>query len=115
MERVVAENPLTEVREEVFDGEVVKNRRLPISWEEAEGVVRGLDGERLRLEFLTPAFVKFRGRVSPEAPSFQALVQALSLRIPMLSAVHCGEVWREDFKAMVERAGEVETIADETT
>ncbi|CAN5169110.1 CRISPR system precrRNA processing endoribonuclease RAMP protein Cas6 [soil metagenome] len=115
LERVVAENPLAGTREEVFDGGVVKNRRLPVSWEEAEGAVRGLDGERLRLEFLTPAFVKFRGRVSPEAPSFQALVQALSLRIPMLSAVHCGEVWREDFKAMVERAGEVETIADETT
>ena len=59
--------------------------------------------------------MKFRGEVSPEAPSFQPLVQALFLRIPMLSAVHRGEVWREDFKAMVERAGEVETIADETT
>jgi hypothetical protein len=29
--------------------------------------------------------------------------------------VHCGEVWHEDFKAMVERVREVETIADETT
>jgi hypothetical protein len=29
--------------------------------------------------------------------------------------VQCGEVWHEDFKAMVERVREVETIADETT
>jgi len=32
----------------------------------------------------------------------------------MLSAVHCGEVWREDFRAQVERAAEVETLRDET-
>lgn len=115
LERVVAENPLAGTREEVFDGEVAKNRRLPVSWEDAQDAARGLDGERLRLEFLTPAFVKFRGEVSPEAPPFAALVQALLIRIPMLSAMHCGEVWREDFRAMVERAREVETVRDETT
>ena len=74
-----------------------------------------MDGERVRLEFLTPAFVKFRGEVSPEAPPFAALVQNLLIRLPMLSAIHCGEVWQEDFKALVARAGEVETIRDETT
>ncbi len=115
LERVTAQNPLVGTREEIFDGEVAKNRRLPVSWEDAQSAARGLDGERLRLEFLTPTFVKFRGKVSPEAPSFQALVQALCLRIPWLSAVHCGEVWREDFRAMVERAREVETVSDETT
>ncbi|MBA3472172.1 MAG: CRISPR system precrRNA processing endoribonuclease RAMP protein Cas6 [Rubrobacter sp.] len=115
LERVTAQNPLVGTREEIFDGEVAKNRRLPVSWEDAQNAARGLDGERLRLEFLTPTFVKFRGEVSPEAPSFQALVQALCLRIPWLSAVHCGEVWREDFRAMVERAGEVETVSDGTT
>ena len=62
-----------------------------------------------------PAFVKFRGEVSPEAPSFAALVQNLLIRLPMLSAVHCGEIWREDFRALVERANEVETVRDETT
>jgi hypothetical protein len=115
LERVVARNPLAGTREEVFDGEVVKNRRLPTVWKDAVSAARGLDGERVRLEFLTPAFVKFRGRVSPEAPPFAALVQALLIRVPMLSAVHCGETWREDFKAMVARAGEVETARDETT
>ncbi len=115
LERVVAENPLAGTREEVFDGEVARNLRLPVSWEDAEAAARALNGERLRVEFLTPAFVKFRGEVSPEAPPFAALVQALLIRVPMLSAVHCGEVWREDFKAMVARAGEVETVSDETT
>jgi CRISPR/Cas system endoribonuclease Cas6 (RAMP superfamily) len=33
----------------------------------------------------------------------------------MLSAFHCGEIWREDFRALVGRAGEVEMILDETT
>jgi hypothetical protein len=67
------------------------------------------------LEFLTPTFVKFRGSVSPEAPLFAALVQALLIRIPMLSAVHCGKVWREDFRTVVERARQVETVRDGTT
>jgi len=115
LERVVARNPLTGAREEVYDGKMVRNQRVPIVWKEAEAVARSLDSERLRVEFLTPAFVKFRGEVSPEAPSFAALVQALLIRVPMLSAVHCGEVWRQDFRGMVERAGEVETISDGTT
>ncbi|MEW6635435.1 MAG: CRISPR system precrRNA processing endoribonuclease RAMP protein Cas6 [Actinomycetota bacterium] len=114
LERVVAENPLSGAREEVFDGEVARNRRLPVRWEDAAEAAKRLDGERLRVEFMTPTFVKFRGAVSPEAPSFAALVQGLLIRVPMLSAVHCGELWREDFKALVARAGEVETVRDET-
>jgi hypothetical protein len=111
---VVAKNPLVGTREEIFDGEVVKNRKLPTVWENAVGAARKLERERVRLEFLTPTFVKFKGRVSPEAPTFAALVQAPLIRIPMLCAVHCGEVWQEDFKAMVARAGEVKTVRDET-
>jgi hypothetical protein len=115
LENIVASNPLTGSDEEVFDGETVKNRRLPTSWEDAVQAARRLEGERLQVEFLTPAFVKFRGEVSPEAPPFAALVQSLLIRLPMLSAVHCGEIWREDFRALVGRAGEVETVRDETT
>ncbi len=115
LEQVVANNPLAGTREEVFDGEVARNRRLPTAWEDAERAAQELDGERLRLEFVTPTFVKFKGGVSPEAPSFAALVQALLIRIPMLSAVHCGEVWREDFGALVKAAAEVEMFRDETT
>ncbi len=115
LERVVAKNPLVGTREEIFDGEVVKNRRLAIIWENAVSAAQKLSGERARFEFLTPTFVKFKGEVSPDVPPFAALVQALLIRIPMLSAVHCGEVWRGDFKALVEHAGEVKTVRDETT
>lgn len=115
LERVVAENPLSGTREEIFDGETVRNRRLPVVWEDAVSASQTLNGERIRLEFLTPTFVKFGGNVSPEAPSFAALIQALLIRIPMLSAIHCGEVWREDFKGLVARAGEVEIVRDQTT
>lgn len=115
LENIMARNPLTGVNKEVFDGETVKNRRLPTGWEDAVEAARGFEGERLQLEFLTPTFVKFRGEVSPEAPSFAALVQGLLIRLPMLSAVHCGEVWREDFRDLVGRAGAVETVRDETT
>ena len=76
----MAKNPLLGEREEIFDDEVVKNRRPPAVWENAVNVARGLDGEHLRLEFLTPRFVKFKGRVSAEEPPFAALVQALPIR-----------------------------------
>jgi CRISPR-associated endoribonuclease Cas6 len=115
LERMIAENPLSGTREEVFDGELVKNRRLPTSWEDAASAARKMDGTRMRLEFLTPTFVKYKGKICVEAPPFAALVQNLLIRIPMLSAVHCGEVWQEDFKSLVARAGEVETVTDETT
>lgn len=115
LERVAARNPMVGTREKIFDGEMVRNKRLPVVWEDAVNAVSTLDGERLRLEFLTPAFVKFRGHVSSEAPSFAALVQALLIRVPMLSAMHCGEVWHEDFRVLVEKAAEVEVLRDETT
>jgi hypothetical protein len=115
LERAMAENPLSGTREEVYDGEMVKNRRLPTSWSDAASAARKMDGDRVSVEFLTPTFVKFTGRVCVEAPPFAALVQKLLIRIPMLSAVHCGEVWQEDFKALVARAREVETVTDETT
>lgn len=115
LERVEAKNPLSGTREQVFDGETARNRRLPAVWEDAVSMARSLDGERARLEFLTPTFVKFGGAVSPEAPSFAALAQALLIRIPMLSAMHCGEVWREDFRELVARSREIETVRDTTT
>lgn len=114
LERVVAKNPLTGDEEEVYDGEVARNRRLPALWGDAEAAAGEIGGKRLRVEFLTPTMIKYRGEVSPKAPSFAALVQALLIRVPMLSAVHCGDLWREDFKAMVRRAGEVETVRDDT-
>jgi hypothetical protein len=100
LERVVAKNPLIGTQEKIFDGEVVRNRQVPTVWEDAINASRNLEGNHVRLEFLTPTFVKFQGNVSSEAPSFAALVQALLIRIPMLSAVHCGEAWCEGFKAL---------------
>jgi len=69
----------------------------------------------VRLEFVTPTFVRIEGGISPNAPSFAALVQHLLIRIAMVSAVHCGEVWQEDFKALVARAREVETVRHSST
>jgi hypothetical protein len=45
LERVVAKNPLAGTREEIFDGETVRNRRMPVLWEDAVGVARRLEGE----------------------------------------------------------------------
>lgn len=115
LESVVAKNPFSAGRSEIFDGDIVKNERLPVTWEDAKNAAGTMNPERLRIEFLTPTFVKFRGEVSPEAPSFAALVQSLLIRIPMLSAVHCGEIWDADFRSLVERARDVKTVRDHTT
>lgn len=115
LEDISAGNPLAGTQEQIFDGEVARNRKLPTVWEDAVSVAEKLDGERLKLKFLTPAFVKFKGDVSPEAPPFAALVQNLLIRIPMLSAMHCDNVWQEDFKGLVSKAAEVETARDDTT
>jgi len=113
LERIVARNPFSGECEEVFDGEVARNRRLPVTWEDAAREAERLEGERVRVEFLTPTQVRFRGEVAAGAPPFAALAQALLIRIPMLSAVHCGRLWREDFRARVERARAVRTVRDE--
>lgn len=114
LERVVAKNPLSGESSDLFDGDVVRNERLPVVWEDAERAAETMDPDRLKINFLTPTFVKFKGDVAPEAPPFAALVQSLLIRIPMLSAAHCGNIWREDFKALVGRAGEVRTVRDHT-
>jgi hypothetical protein len=115
LERIVARNPFSGERAEVFDGEVARNRRLPVTWEDAAREAGKLDRERVRVEFLTPTQVRFRGEVASWAPPFAGLAQALLIRIPMLAAVHCGELWREDFRALVERARAVKTVRDETS
>lgn len=115
LEQVVAKNPLTREREEIYNGEVVRNKRLPVLWADTEAVAKNLNNEQLRVEFLTPTQIKFRDKVSPEAPSFAALMQGLLIRIPMLSAIHCEEIWHEDFQGLVERAAKVETLQDHTT
>lgn len=115
LERVVARNPLSGESSEVFDGDVVRNVRLPVSWDDAERAAEAMDPDRLKINFLTPTFVKFKGEVAPEAPPFAALIQSLLIRLPMLSAVHCGEMWQEDFRSLVAQAGEVKTVRDHTT
>lgn len=115
LERIVATKPLSGERAEVFDGEVVRNRSLPTRWEDAVEAARGMEAERSGVEFLTPTFVKYRGRVQPKAPAFAALVQSLLIRLPMLSAVHCGEAWEGDFRSLVARAGEIRTVRDHTS
>ena len=95
LERMIVENPFSGTREEIFDGEMVKNRRMPTSWNDAASAARRMDGDPGAPGVRDPTFIRFKGEVSPEAPSFAAVVQNLLIRIPMLSAVHCGEVWQE--------------------
>jgi hypothetical protein len=50
LERVTAQNPLVGTREEIFDGEVAKNRRLPVSWEDAQSSAVKFPGDENQRE-----------------------------------------------------------------
>lgn len=115
LEEIVADNPLSGEREEVFDGETARNVRLPTKWEDAREAARSFEGDGVGVEFLTPAQVKFRGEVSSDAPSFAALVQNLLIRLPMLSVIHCGGEPLKDARGLVERAGGVRMAEDYTS
>ena len=53
-------------RKEVFDGEMVKNRKLPTCWDDAASAAWNMDGTRVRLEFVTPTFIRFKERSLPK-------------------------------------------------
>ena len=57
----------------------------------------------LHLSFLTPARLKFDGRLSPEL-EFHILIRNLLRRISLLSYFHCGEELDLDFKGLIERS-----------
>lgn len=73
-----------------------------------------LPADRLSLEFLTPARLKHQGQWVGEGPSLAVLIKALLNRVSSLSYFHCGQIFETDFKGMIERASQVQTVRVET-
>lgn len=66
----------------------------------------------LRLRFLTPVRIKYNESLTDQLP-FHVLTRNLLRRISALSYFHCGERLDWDFKGLIERAKEVETLSSD--
>ena len=65
LEGVEAKNPLVGTREEIFDGEVVKNRRMPTIWGDAISAAQKLNGNGSASNSLHPPSSSSRERSLP--------------------------------------------------
>jgi hypothetical protein len=99
--------------ERVFDGEKVYNRFETVRSMEPSG--DGVSGtvEELVIDFRTMTRLKQGGNYA-ESPEFGVLLRALFRRISALQYFYCGERLELDFSGMLERAGEVKLMENET-
>jgi hypothetical protein len=66
---------------------------------------------RLKLELVTPLRLKTGGEFLQTAPPFAVLLGALLRRLESLSFFYCGGSLALDYRALLERAREVQTVA----
>lgn len=77
-----------------------------ISFSEILDEAKGYPTDRLNIDFITPTRMKFNKKCVL-VPEFHILIRSLLQRVSSLSYFHCGEELSLDFKAMINRAGEV--------
>ncbi|MDI6759914.1 MAG: CRISPR system precrRNA processing endoribonuclease RAMP protein Cas6 [Candidatus Brocadiaceae bacterium] len=66
----------------------------------------------LGLRFLTPTRLRYEGSLTDQLP-FHVLIRNLLRRISALSYFHCGQRLDWDFKGLIEKAKEVETLSSD--
>ncbi len=90
-----------------FSGdEMIINEPSEINFEDAKRRASLLPQDKVILEFLTPARIKFRGSLYSEF-LFRPLFQRLIGRISSLLYFHCREKLDLDFKGLIERADKI--------
>ena len=118
LEEIAVVNPLTGVSTVVYQGRdrVVRPRDLSVA---AEDIWRRaadypLDGlRRIEVIFLTPTRVTYEG-ASIRAPEFHAVVRSLLRRVSSLCYFYHGFAYEADFPGIIQRAGEVRLVRNET-
>lgn len=78
-----------------------------------ERMAMELPAERLQITFKTMTRLKTRDNLAVK-PSFEALVRALLRRISSLAYFHHGVALEVDYRGLIERAGEVRVVEDDT-
>lgn len=74
--------------------------------------VRSEHADTLRLQFLTPARIRYNGSLTDQL-TFNVLFRNLLRRISTLSYFHCGNRLDWDFKGLIEKAATVETASSD--
>jgi hypothetical protein len=111
LKQVWARDPLGPWETLIYHGpsDALRNAEMTASSAEIEGVAAALPDHELSVRFLTPTCLKHAGEMARE-PAFHVLVRALLRRVSSLCYFHCGERWETDYKGLVARAQEVETV-----
>ena len=115
LQTVEAVHPLTGERAPVYsaEDEMVQDSDLGVGCREVEEAARKLPQDRLRLRFLAPTRLKFRGRLVSR-PDFPILLRSLLRRISWLCYFHGGGRWEADYGALLQKAQGVETALTDT-
>ncbi|MFQ5858292.1 MAG: CRISPR system precrRNA processing endoribonuclease RAMP protein Cas6 [Anaerolineae bacterium] len=108
LQRITSVHPWQSTRELVYDGVDVRvgGRDLSVSAADVVQRVEALPADRLTMQFITPARLKYRGKYVRE-PEFHVIVRNLLRRISSLSYFHCGQLWETDFRGIIGAAEEV--------
>ena len=96
----------------VFDGERVYDRVSLISEPLAENPVPAGEGN-LTISFQTMTRLKYNGNLT-ETPDFPVFLRAILRRVSALQYFYCQKRLELDFQAMLERAGTVRLVRNET-
>lgn len=67
------------------------------------------NSQRVKLRFLTPARIKYNGKLITDA-NFEIVIRNLLRRLSSLAGVHCGEKWELDWKGLIDRTKEIKTV-----
>lgn len=93
----------------LYDGRVLKAGYATITGQDVLQASEAFSGtDRLTLTFLTPARIKYEGRLGV-ALEFHVLLRSLLRRLWLLSACHCGTPIQWDAKAFIEQANAIRT------
>lgn len=118
LEEITAVNPLTGMIAAVYSGEdrVVRPRDLSVKAEDLWNRAADYPGDGLRkieINFITPTRITYRGETI-RTPEFHALIRNLLRRISSLSYFYHGFAYEADFPGIIQGAGEVRLVRDET-
>jgi len=68
---------------------------------------------RVKLNFLTPARIKYKGHISDQL-DFHIIVRNLLRRFSNICYFHCGKELKVDFKRLIRESEKIEKVRDET-
>lgn len=95
------------------DDQMVHNRSKVLTYYDCVEEANRLSKERITLNFLSPTKIKFGGEYLFNEIPFQALIQALTIRINALNSLHCGGQWDDSLRDLRDRAAGIKLVSSD--